>query len=301
MGSMRLPGFAVLAAVVSLTSTGCGRVEFDPRDAAGMEDSGPVPTDSGASMDSAVDSGPADSGETDADVEADSGGDAIVVDSGDAMPDVSVAMDPRLIAWYPMDDPPTAGRVRDATGNDHDGMCVDDSTCPLPVAGRVGGALAFDGVRSHVVVPDTGALGPSGGFTIAAWVWIDRAISALISKYDGAAGLWSYSLMAAPVGNGLMWAAGPSAGSIDGVLPLATWTHLTMTWDGGTDLRIYIDGSATMFPFVTTPTFDTSPLLLGTRAITGAAPTDFLEGRLDDVRIYDAVLTDAEIDALAAM
>jgi hypothetical protein len=76
-------------------------------------------------------------------------------------------------------------------------------------------------------------------------------------------------------------------------LPLNTWTHVAMTYGGGA-VRFYVNGA-----------------LVGTRAHTGAMPAtagaleiggntiwgEWFAGLIDEVRIYNRPLTQAEIQA----
>src|SRR4029079_5280514 len=86
---------------------------------------------------------------------------------------------------------------------------------------------------------------------------------------------------------GDLWTNGTSA------MALNTWTHIAMTWDGTTQ-RLFINGTQ-----------------VGTRAVTGTLPnstgalrfggntvwSEWFAGRLDEIRIYDRALTQAEVQA----
>jgi hypothetical protein len=74
-------------------------------------------------------------------------------------------------------------------------------------------------------------------------------------------------------------------------LPLATWTHLAVTYDGSM-LRLYVNGvqfgSRTVSGALLT---STGALRIGGNNIWG----EFFAGRIDDVRIYNRALTAAQI------
>jgi hypothetical protein len=84
-----------------------------------------------------------------------------------------------MVAWFPMDDgggPEVANAVR----SDHPGLSgaasLGFANSPQPVAGKVGGALRFDGAASVVRVADTAALNfGRGDFTIDAWIALAAA------------------------------------------------------------------------------------------------------------------------------
>ena len=80
-----------------------------------------------------------------------------------------------------------------------------------------------------------------------------------------------------------------------------SWQHFALTWSSGNELALYIDGE------LDTPTFN-SPATKGkltdaTKLVIGKGEKDqgrSWNGLIDDVRIYDRVLDDAEIADLAA-
>ena len=75
------------------------------------------------------------------------------------------AIDPgTIVGLWSFDD--GAGDIaRDSSGNGLDADLIDD---PAWITGRFGGALEFDGVASHVVVPDHA--NPTEAITVTAWV-----------------------------------------------------------------------------------------------------------------------------------
>src|SRR6185295_20132663 len=178
-------------------------------------------------------------------------------------------------------------------------------TAATRVAGKVGGALSFNGTSSLVTVTDPGVspLDLTTGMTLEAWVnpttlngWDPIVIK------ENTANVMSYALYAndgAPQAGGTNFPAGYARiGGADrvvrGVSPLSTgvWTHVATTYDGATQ-RIYINGN-----------------LVASRAQTGAIgvgngslriggdtifTNEFYQGLIDEVRVYNRALTAAEI------
>ena len=80
---------------------------------------------------------------------------------------------------------------------------------------------------------------------------------------------------------------GPSA------LPLSTWSHLAMTWDGLT-VRVYVNGAqVSSSALAGTAMTSTSPLRIGGN---GVWP-EWFSGVIDEVRVYNRALSAAEIAA----
>ena len=81
------------------------------------------------------------------------------------------------------------------------------------------------------------------------------------------------------------------------VLPANTWVHVAGTYDG-TALRIYVNGALNASMAVTGATCaSTEPLAIGAKnRTTPPATTEaYMDGRIDDLRVYDRALTAAEI------
>jgi len=102
--------------------------------------------------------------------------------------------------------------------------------------------------------------------------------------------LYAWSSTNQPVGEVLTPAdfdtRGPTA------LPLNTWTHLATTYDGSA-LRLYVNG-ALVSSIAASGNIVTSnmPLRIGGNAIWG---DEYFKGRIDEVRLYNRALSQAEI------
>ena len=86
-----------------------------------------------------------------------------------------------------------------------------------------------------------------------------------------------------------------SAGDLAAVgttaLPLNAWTHLAMTYDG-TTLRLFVDGGQVGTRAVASPQLtSTGALRFGGNTIWG----EYFTGRIDEIRIYNRVLSQTEI------
>ncbi|MCG5056097.1 MAG: LamG domain-containing protein [Myxococcales bacterium] len=219
-----------------------------------------------------------------------------------------------LVVYYPFDE--TGGNtVFDASGNANNGTLKGQyhpSAAPTWQPGHRGNGLQF-GVQGpgYVETPASASLDAiSTGITVAAWVKLDESKwQAFVSRWSASATYSSYQLGTTggdepPYRSEFLTWSSPSglAACADNItLPPGVWIHLAGTHDG-TTAKLYKDGqllcsSAKSFTFALT----TRPLLLGMieRDI-GAGPSlsKDLKGTLDEVRIYNRALSDADVMSL---
>lgn len=203
-----------------------------------------------------------------------------------------------LIAHYTFDDAKELGR--DSSGNGH-ALVAFDTAPAYGAAGKIGGAAVFDGATQGYQMQ--GAAFPRGSFSFALWV----KPSALNQTVVSANGLFSgIGLAVGPsefrfftrYADGYSWISGYITPDLE------QWQHLTMTFEAnaGPDaqtghcfgvLKAYHNGILTGVMTNAGIVVDSSnPLDIGHRA------ASFFNGAIDDVRIYDAALTPAEVRAL---
>jgi glucose/arabinose dehydrogenase len=205
-----------------------------------------------------------------------------------------------LVASYSFNEG-TGTTLIDRTGNGRTGTV---SGATWTTQGKNGSALAFDGVNDWVTVADANALDLTTGMTLEAWVYPTASgggswRNVLIKERPGGE---VYNLYAnADTNVPVVYVRAAQTGTpLDargtGALPLNAWTHLAATYDG-TTLRLFVNGTQ-----------------VGSRAVGGALVTstgalriggnnlwgEFFAGRIDDVRIYNRALTQAEIAADSA-
>jgi len=210
----------------------------------------------------------------------------------DAAPIDAAGLDPSLVLWYPMDVPPQEGVVTD-DALDHDAECGD---CPVVVDGHDGsGALDFEGTDS-LSVEDGDRLRTDAG-TWAMWTRFDDV------GFD--------VMMARPIGDQLeddvvffvsgglvSFESGPGE-HIETAGPVSPglWVHIAATWTQQ-EHSIYVDGILAATGVASAFEYQSVELLIGADRDNGELGL-FFDGALDDLRIYDRALTEAEIAALA--
>lgn len=188
----------------------------------------------------------------------------------------------------------------DLSGQGNNGTVVGS---PSWVPGVAGTALLFDGATQFVNCGNDSSLSLTGDMTISAFVRLSQNVDGrtLISKhYDNEYDLTFW-------GNTLIYYHGPpwnigNAGGFGPALQPGTLYHLAITRNAATKtVTAYITNKATQalstgtFVYNTPPYSSTNILTIGRRSQGGG----FLPGMIDDVRIYDEVLSAQEIFALS--
>jgi hypothetical protein len=159
-----------------------------------------------------------------------------------------------------------------------------------------GRALRFNGAKNWVYIDDKPSLDLTNGMTLEAWVYPTVRLSnwstVLLKERPGG---FTYSLYAnSDRGNPSntidtggayrQLSAGPQ-------LPVNTWTHLAATYDGSTQ-RLYVNavlvGSRPQAGSIST---SGGKLFIGGNSIWG----EYFTGYIDEVRVYNRALTQAEI------
>jgi hypothetical protein len=204
-----------------------------------------------------------------------------------------------LVAHYTFDD-----TTNDSVGSNH-GTAQGN---PTYVEGKMGKAIQLDGVDDLVLVGTPEVLNDiykkSGtGMSISVWVKPSQGGS-FISKNNPAFGGWYMALQ----GSGRLYFE--KDGSKDLAMraginsyTMNEWNHIVMTWDGlsTSPARWYVNGNVRTndITLYGEGLYDDAPNKLAFGAYANGA--NRMGGLLDDVRIYNSVLTADEITQLYAL
>ena len=212
-----------------------------------------------------------------------------------------------------------------AVGLDDVGSFTDEWLEAVTYSQQAAGtALEFDGVDDYVEVSDDNSLDISGAITLGGWVKLDdnEAWQMIISKRGPGGGYpyggytlqfqsreWNtggaYRLLFTKT-NGIEGSGGGNYGTYTNFDRVASdkddwqtgaWYHVAATWDGSTNpdsMKLYIDGQAEATHTASQAFILTNSYIL---TIGDILPdmTDPLNGRLDDVCIYNRALDGSEI------
>jgi hypothetical protein len=181
--------------------------------------------------------------------------------------------------------------ILDATGNGHTGAI---SGAAWSSQGKFGSCLSFNGSNSLVTVNSTSLLNLSTGMTLEAWVFPttnNGTRDVLIKEGPGVDiyNLYARNWRGLPEGNA--YVSGSNRTAEGAALAANVWTHLAATYDGST-VRLFINGvQVAATAFSGSIAGSTNPLRIGGNSIWG----EYFQGMIDEVRIYNRSLTQAEI------
>ena len=162
-------------------------------------------------------------------------------------------------------------------------------------AGKFGNALSFNGTNSWVTVNDAASLDLSSTMTLEAWVnptTLGAVWRTVILKEQP--GELIYSLYAntdttRPSANVFVTSEHETRGTA--ALAIGAWTHLAATYDG-TTLKLFVNGVQVSSVAVTGAISNSTGVLrIGGNNVWG----EFFNGLIDEIRIYNRVLSATEI------
>lgn len=184
--------------------------------------------------------------------------------------------------------------VTDASGNGNMGV-INGAT--WLTQGKFGSGLRFDGVNDYVNVANSTTLNFEGGdFTVSAWVYTSNLNTAMMFGKFGTTGN-GWRVFSTPSGRLSFHGNAGEAYSNTGAVVLNQWQHLAAV-QTGSGITLYINGVNVSKYSGGNGNYDNSaPFQIGTTSKPpgGSCCQVFFKGRIDEVRIYDRVLSAAEI------
>jgi hypothetical protein len=189
-----------------------------------------------------------------------------------------------LVGLWSFNGPDVVGTAAyDRSGQNNHGTLTNG---PTKTIGKVGQALAFDGVDDYINIP-WGWAATGNPFTVSAWVKDTGDLTNDVI-FDASAGRVSMQITAANLGcltNNDSWKSG-------GSISANTWTHVVCVFDG-TNSNGYINGSNVFSLADNAPAAD--PTVIAINSNTGHNPLYFFPGFIDEVRLYNRALTQSEV------
>ncbi len=211
--------------------------------------------------------------------------------------------DPHLVGWWKFD----MGygiTAWDWSGHKNHGTRIGDPPPPW-VAGKTGQAddfaLDFDGISQYVEVPDSTSLSLTKDFTIAAWIRPDDVSGGrgIVTKCEGS----SHKQYVLTIANGQLRLeyelSGNNYSLTGGTVESGDWQHVAVTVDGSLLVNLYMNATTAASETAPGEVFaQANPVAIGRWS--GTYNSNYFDGLIDDVRIYDYALSAAEIRMLGA-
>ena len=207
-----------------------------------------------------------------------------------------------LLLYYPFN-----GNANDESGNGFNGV-VNGAVLTIDLNNNPNSAYSFDGIDDFIDVPTSASLAGASQISVGAFVkWrlgTNRGMIYFEATSTGTALRWFLAVL--PTAEIMVsWRDAPEdpVGSLKSFqttekLLEDTWYHLATVWDSNTDnFRIYVNGDLSA-----SYSIPSDPLGVSSTdniRICGLKNANFLKGVVDELRIYNRVLTDAEIGALS--
>jgi len=188
--------------------------------------------------------------------------------------------------------------VRDSSGKNNNGRFVG---APKWVTGKLGKALEFDGVDDYVEVPHSASLIPTTGKdTVAVWINARRHTGPNGGQWQGILAKGGsprlYNLYT-EASQTIHFSTGPSGAYIGplstGTVPLNEWVHIAVVCDGRDYFYINGEPAGVAGEGATVPTGGTAVLTIGQ-----TGESNFFQGMIDDVWIFDDALTAPQVKEL---
>jgi hypothetical protein len=214
-----------------------------------------------------------------------------------------------LVAYYPLN-----GNGQDASGNGNNGSVSGGVTWVADQWGNPGAAAQFGGTGNpgKITVPHSATLNFSTGATFAFWVRVNSATGTsgtgqvvtggsqcmFAKEGDAGGGLWNNCSITG--GSNFNHSLGNNGmSSLAGTWPgytLGTWFHYAVTMDA-TGYRTYINGQLQTQNEVAA----NFSAMVNRALVLGRFNSNWypLNGVLDEFRVYNRVLTQVELEALA--
>ena len=211
-----------------------------------------------------------------------------------------------LVGYWPLNEEPGTTFVTDFAGNNH-GTLQNADANSVWVPANVGFGFESDGQDDFIEISDDTDISLTESMTLSTWfkpTTASESWSGIVTKRPGTSN-GEYTLRYRPDTQAGQFLYTQTDGGVciadwagSTYTPRDEWTHITAVRDidAGT-VKLYFDG--VQHPTVTSgclpATSVATPLLFGKTFTTNPRSID---GVVDDVRIYNRALSDAEVDAL---
>jgi len=198
---------------------------------------------------------------------------------------------PLPVASYPF-----SGNANDQSGNNNNGT-INGATLTNDRFDNINSAYLFDGINDVISIPSSTTLNAYNELSISVWIkpssFPSSGSNMILGKSNYSSNT-NYLIRVQPNGN-IQFEYKTFANTGNHALILNQWNHIVVTSNLLNEKQVYINNVSVTF------TTNTSPYGIVTNPLTvGAAGynSEYFNGSIDDILIYNAVLTEMEISAL---
>ena len=202
--------------------------------------------------------------------------------------------------------------VDDLSGNGNDGTLVD-ATIVSDTGSDGTHAIEISGETNRVEIGRPAeVISSPNDFSLSAWVYADTLGTGATSHtiwggYVGLAGNELWSMLRVDDGDLKYWYSNSSGGYTSKTGPsisTGAWTHVAITIDSSNNIKFYVNGTLGSTQTLVTPSsspHSTVEWWIGQSqaGLSQAAYDEAFDGKIDDFRWFDKVLTDDEVGMLA--
>lgn len=202
----------------------------------------------------------------------------------------------------------------DSSGNGNTGTLTNGGTF---TTGQINNSVDLDGTNDFVSIANESNFDfeRTQSFTLSAWVYRDTNTTDdfIFNKVTADAARTGYEVYlynsGSCGGDGCLVVRVNNNANLSNMLwvttnvsavPLSTWNHVVVTYDGSSNasgIKAYVNGTSLMGLTVATNSLSAS-ILNNVNLEVGGGSTDPFDGRIDDARVYNRVLSAAEIQEL---
>ena len=194
-----------------------------------------------------------------------------------------------LKIWLPL--------TKDLRNQGLDNVTVTNNGATFNSVGKLGGCYSFNGSSNYLYTTEQGYFG--NNYSFSAWIYTTstsatQTIGCIRATVGSGFSLFLIGgkLRIDPGGNNIQWTTSYT-------YPANTWFHLVVTYDG-TTVKYYINGEYKQsYTATISSTYWGNTLSFGASQANGSGYGNYLNGRLNDVRVYDHTLSQMEVKELA--
>ncbi len=213
-------------------------------------------------------------------------------------------LDAGLVGYWTMDNNDinwNALTIVDKSGSGINGTLTNMPTSTSQAIGKAGQALKFNGSSGKIIMGNN--LNLTNTMTFSAWVKLSTISGAQTIICKAESGAYSVEFNTASAGK-FSWNplinGGYRSVVADSNAVANVWYYVVASYDGST-VKLFINGKqqASTVSISGSVTTTTEPFTIGANPGAGGTSfTNYLNGQIDDVRVYSRALSDAEVKQL---